>query len=196
LPTLVVKKGTTKTQQIVGSLLYYVCAVDPNLLVALGSIVSNQNKSTAQTADAITKILNYATTLMLVVIKCSALQMIIHVHSDASYLSEKKAQSLVGGFFLSSPKSISPNGPVHTVSHFMRNVMFSAAAAKIGTTFASVRAVIPLHQALIDLGHPQPPTPMSTDNSNTNGVLNESIRAKRTKAIDMRFHSVLETRNY
>jgi len=65
--------------------------------------------------------------------------------------------------------------------------MSSAAESEIGTAFANTHAAIPLRQALIDLGHPQPPTPICTDNSTANGFLNERIKAKRTKAIDMRF---------
>ena len=47
-PTLPVlnKKETTKIQHVMGSLLYYTRAVDPTLLVALGSIASSQNEPT------------------------------------------------------------------------------------------------------------------------------------------------------
>ena len=86
------KQETTKIQQIVSSLLYYARAVDPTLLVALGSIASDQNKPTASTAAAITQILNYVATHPLAMIKYTASQMILHVHSDASYLSEKKSK--------------------------------------------------------------------------------------------------------
>ena len=164
------KQETTKIQQIVSSLLYYARAVDPTLLVALGSIASDQNKPTASTAAAITQILNYVATHPLAMIKYTASQMILHVHSDASYLSEKKARSRAGGhFFLCSHKSVSPNGPVHTVSTIMKNVMASAAESEIGAAFDNAREALPLRQALIDLGHPQPPTPIRTDNSTANG---------------------------
>ena len=194
-PTLPIlpKKEITKIQQVVGSLLYYARAVDPTLLVALGSIASEQNKPTAKTAEAITKILNYVATHPLAVIKYHASPMILHVHSDASYLSEKKARSRAGGhFFLSAHKSISPNGPVHTVSNILRNVMASAAESEIGAAFTNAQAALPLRQALLDLGHPQPPTPIRTDNSTANGFLNETIKAKRTKAIDMRFYWLID----
>eukprot|EP00804_Cyclotella_cryptica_P014938 CCRYP_000561-RA/>CCRYP_000561-RA protein AED:0.47 eAED:0.47 QI:0/-1/0/1/-1/0/1/0/59 len=38
------------------------------------------------------------------------------------------------------------------------------------------------------MGHPQPPTPIQTDNSTALGVVNNTIQPKRTKAMDMRFH--------
>ena len=38
------------------------------------------------------------------------------------------------------------------------------------------------------MGHPQPPTPMETDNSTAFGIVNESVKQKRSKAMDMRYY--------
>eukprot|EP00804_Cyclotella_cryptica_P015615 CCRYP_003606-RB/>CCRYP_003606-RB protein AED:0.67 eAED:0.43 QI:0/-1/0/1/-1/0/1/0/166 len=38
------------------------------------------------------------------------------------------------------------------------------------------------------MGHPQPPTPIQTDNSTALGVVNNTIQPKCTKAMDMHFH--------
>ena len=38
------------------------------------------------------------------------------------------------------------------------------------------------------MGHPQPRTPIQTDNSTAEGVINNKIQPKRTKAMDMRYH--------
>ena len=38
------------------------------------------------------------------------------------------------------------------------------------------------------MGHPQPKTPIQTDNLTAEGVINIKIQPKRTKAMDMRFH--------
>ena len=70
--------------------------------------------------------------------------------------------------------------------------MASAVESEIGAAFTNAQAVLPLRQALIDLGHPQPPTPIRTDNSTANGFLHETIKAKRTKAIDMRFYWLID----
>jgi hypothetical protein len=37
------------------------------------------------------------------------------------------------------------------------------------------------------VGHPQPPTPIETDNNAAAGIANDSIKQKRSKAMDMRF---------
>jgi hypothetical protein len=41
---------------------------------------------------------------------------------------------------------------------------------------------------LEELGHPQPPTPLETDNITATGYSNGKIKQKRTKAIYMRFY--------
>jgi hypothetical protein len=38
------------------------------------------------------------------------------------------------------------------------------------------------------MGHPQPKTPIQTNNSMAEGVVNNRIQPKRTKAMDMHFH--------
>ena len=45
------------------------------------------------------------------------------------------------------------------------------------------------------MGHPQPPTPIQTDNSTANGVVNNIIQPKQMKAMDMRFHWLRDRMN-
>jgi hypothetical protein len=42
------------------------------------------------------------------------------------------------------------------------------------------------------LGYPQPKTPIQTNNSTAEGVINSKIQPKRTKSIDMRFEWLKE----
>jgi len=124
--------------------------------------------------------------------------MILHNHSDGSYLSEPKARSRVGGHFFLSQNPTDPtkppttpprnNGPIHTTSNILRHVMASAAEAEVGALFINSQDAIPLRNTLIELGHPQPPTPIQTDNSTAAGFANDTIKQKRSKAMDMRFY--------
>ena len=41
---------------------------------------------------------------------------------------------------------------------------------------------------LEELGYPQPPTPLQTDNSTASGIVNDTVKQRRSKAIDMRFY--------
>jgi hypothetical protein len=38
------------------------------------------------------------------------------------------------------------------------------------------------------MGHPQPPTPVTCDNSTAVGIANQTIKQRRSKAIDMRYY--------
>ena len=45
------------------------------------------------------------------------------------------------------------------------------------------------------MGHPQPATPVQVDNSTACGIANETIKQRRSKAIDMRFYWVQDRVN-
>ena len=124
--------------------------------------------------------------------------MVLHLHSDAYYISETGAISPVGGHYFLSNKSTDPtkppltdsplNGPIHTVSKILHNVMASAAEAEIGATFHNGQEAMPIRTTLQELGHPQPPTPIRVDNSTAEGFANGIIKQKISKAIYMRFY--------
>jgi hypothetical protein len=188
----------TRIQQIIGTLLYYSLAVDPTMLVALGTIAATQTQATEKTAQAVVQLLNYAATHPDATIRYRASDMILYIHSDGSYLSAPKARSRAGGHFFLSQHPTDPakaplnrprlNGPIHTTCHILRNVMASAAEAEVGALFLNGQDAIPLRTTLHELGHPQPPTPMQTDNSTAAGFANDTIKQKRSKAMDMRFY--------
>jgi hypothetical protein len=54
--------GTTRLQEIIGTLLYYARAVDPTMLVALGTLASAQANRTKATVTAVTQLLNCCAT--------------------------------------------------------------------------------------------------------------------------------------
>jgi hypothetical protein len=47
-----------------------------------------------------------------------------------------------------------------------------------------------IRNILNELGWPQPPTPIQTDNSCAAGITNGTIRQQKSKAMDMRFYWV------
>ena len=71
---------------IVGTLLYYSIAVDPTIITALCSISEQQEKGTEQTYANTLWLLNYATTHPNATIQYTASDMVLHIHSNASYL--------------------------------------------------------------------------------------------------------------
>ena len=66
--------------------------------------------------------------------------------------------------------------------------MSSAAEAEIGALYLNAQEAVYLRQILIKMGHSQPPTPIQTDNTNAERVVNHKIQPKRTKAMDMCFN--------
>jgi hypothetical protein len=77
---------------------------------------------------------------------------------------------------------------IHVPCHIMRKVLSSAAEAKLAGVFHNGKEACPLRACLTELGHPQPPTPIQTDNSTAAGIANNSVKQKRSKAMDMRFY--------
>ena len=86
-------------QDVVGTLLYYARAVNPTLLATLRKIASRQSAATEEVATMIKQLLEYVATHSNTGIRYVASDMILNLHSDASYLSEPKAKSRAGGHF-------------------------------------------------------------------------------------------------
>ena len=122
----------------------------------------------------------------------------LSIHSDASYLSEPNVKSRVGGYFYldgkeeQDPKAPTepPNGTVHVECSILKNIMSSAAESETGGLFKNGQSACPIRVALEEMGHPQQPTRIETDNTTADGIANGTVKAKRTKAMDMRFHWV------
>ena len=82
------------------------------------------------------------------------------------------------------------NGAIHINSSIMNNVMASATEAEVGALFYNAQDGCTFWQCLDFLGHPQPATPIQTDNACAEGIINDTVKQKRSKAIDMRFYWV------
>eukprot|EP00957_Ditylum_brightwellii_P144183 10985881-Ditylum_brightwellii.AAC.1 len=68
--------------------------------------------------------------------------------------------------------------------------MALTAEAEIGALYSNTRKSEELRLALTKMGHPQPPTPVLTDNSTACGIINKTVKQQHTHAIDMRFYWV------
>jgi hypothetical protein len=86
-------------QKVTGSVLYYARAVDPTVLIPLNDIATEQTKTTEKTQAAMNQLLDYLATHPDAAIRYHASVMILHIHSDASYLSVSNAGNRLGGLF-------------------------------------------------------------------------------------------------
>ena len=82
----------------------------------------------------------------------------------------------------------SNNDSIHNVAQIIKAVMSTAAEAELGALFINAREAVHMRNILEEMGHPQPPTPIQTDNSTVNEVVKNKVQSKRTKSMDMRFH--------
>ena len=82
-------------QKIIRTLLCYDIAIDSAMLIALGSVAFQQAKFATATYDEVILLLNYFASRLDAIIPCIASNMILHVHSNASYLSDPHAHSHV-----------------------------------------------------------------------------------------------------
>ena len=90
--------------------------------------------------------------------------MILYIHSDASYLSEPRSLSRAGGHYFLGDKRLGMttaptnrphlNGPFHSISRIMSNVMGSASEADIGAAYINGQEAVPIRTLLRELEHP------------------------------------------
>ena len=148
---------------------------------------ANPTKETLSHTD---QLLDYLATQEDVVLTYNRSEMVMAVHSDASYLCKPKAKSRAGGhFFMSTNAKIPPNnGAILNIAHITKHVMTSAMEAKLAALYIMAREVVYMRIILEEMGHKQLATPIQTDNAMAEAVINTKITPKRLKAMDMRFH--------
>ena len=185
-------KDTKWIQSVAGSFLYYARVIDYTLLPALNSLASQQSQPTENTRQIAHRLMDYAATYPNTFVRYKASDMVLNVDSDAAYLVAPKARSRIAGyFFLSSePTTTQPaqlNGAILVECKTLRHVVASAAEAETAGVFHNAHTAIPLRTILTALHHPQPPTPLKTDNTTTTGFIHNNIHQKRSKSWDMRY---------
>ena len=168
------------------------------MLTAIGSIATQQEKGTEKTYANTLWLLNYALTHLNTKIQYTASDIIHHIHSDASYLSKPRSHSRAGGHYLLGDKrpdmSKPPttrtrlNGPIHSISQIMSNEMSSAAKSEIGAGYINGQEAVPIRTLLLGLVHSQLAIPIQVNNFTADGFDNNTIKQKRSIAIDICFY--------
>ena len=136
------------------------------------------------------QLLDYLVTQEEAVITYHTSDMILAARSIASYLCKPKARSRAGShFFLSSNANITPNnGTILNIAYIIKHVMASATEAKLAALYIIACKAVYIRIILHELGHKQPATPLQTDNAMVDAIVNSKIQPKCTKAMNMRFH--------
>ena len=87
------KEKIKRIQGIVGSLLFYAQSIDSTFLVGLNSIATQQTSATDNTLKRTEDLLDYAAAHPNAKVRYRVSEMILRIHTDASYLSEPKSRA-------------------------------------------------------------------------------------------------------
>ncbi len=173
-------------QRVIRSILYYARAIDITVLMALSSIAIEQSKGITNTMTKTKQLLDYHATYPNATICVHASNMIMNIHSNASYLSEFDAHSRAcGHFFMGwSPTDGDPiqlNGAFFTLCAILWFVVASAAEAELGALFCNCKEGMIFRLTLKELGHPQPKTPIHCNNATAVGIANNTVKRQRSQ---------------
>ena len=177
-------------QEIVGVFLFYARAVDPLMITAINKIGSSQADATTNVLAQIDRFISYASRFPNSSMCIRASDMKLYGHSDASYLSEPNSRSRAGGYlFLGECKpGDTPNAAIQYFSVIISTVVSSATEAEYAALFMTGQSAVSIRHTLEDLGYPQGKTNIVCDNKCAVGIANKTLKQKRSKTIDMRYH--------
>ena len=144
------------------------------MLVGINKIGSEQALPTTDTIKKTKILVDYAATEPDAVIRFHASDMCLHIDSDTAYIVQPKASSHDAGHYYlreTPPPPLirpnpTPNIPIISRCQTIRTVISSAAEAETGAIFLNGKQDVHISTNLIEMGHPQPPTPTKADKSN------------------------------
>ena len=175
-------------QQVVGSILYYARAVDSLMLTAVCELSTLQSEPTTLTMTKMRRLLGYAAKHPNACIHIVPSEMLLRIQSDASHLSRPGSKSVAGGIhYLGTTDPYFLNSPIHVQSTTIPVNTAAVSESEYAGCFANGQVGTDERSVLSNLGYPQPPTVIYCDNLCAVGLATDTVRAKKSKAIDMRF---------
>jgi hypothetical protein len=112
------------------------------MLHMLSNLAASQTQGTQATTVQMVHFLNYCATYPEAKLRYRASDMILHIYSDASYLTKPEARSRAGGHHYLGNLPGQPsiiNGPILNLSKVLKGVMSSAAEAEIGALYLNAK---------------------------------------------------------
>jgi hypothetical protein len=87
------------------------------------------------------------------------------------------------------------NDAILIISTILKHVMLSEPEAEIGSVFINAKEATIICTTLEEMGNPQPPTTLETYSTTATEYSNDTIKQRRTCAMDMRFYWAKERVN-
>jgi hypothetical protein len=132
------------------------------------------------------QLLDYISTQQEAIITYRANDMLLSVHSIAGYCNKKKGTKPSRWPLLLFKPQLHPpeqqNNPYDCNNHQKCDVI--SGRSRTGGPIPQCKRVY-VRQILREMGHPQPPTPIQTDNTIVEGVVNNIAQPKHTKAMNI-----------
>jgi hypothetical protein len=94
------------------------------------------------------------------------------------------------GHKTSSPNKPLSNGPLLCHTTVLKHVVSSVAEAEFGALFVNAKEGTVTCTTLSEMGHIQDATELKTYNTTVDGINNNTVQQKPSKAMDMRFYWV------
>ena len=115
-------------------------------------------------------------------------EMLLRIQSGGSHLSRPHSKSVAGGIhYLGTTDPFFLNAPIHVQSTTIPVNTAAVSETEYAGCFANGQIGTDERSALKNLGYPQPPTIILCDNECAVGLASDTVRAKKSKAIDSRF---------
>ena len=149
------------------------------MLMDLSTIENDQDQAVNKTINNVEQFLNYLASNPNATMRYHALDMILNIHSDASYLLKQIYKSITSiTFFLvwipRDSELININSAVYTLCTIIKFMALSVAEADLGLIYPNKKEAHIMRLNLVELGHPHPPTPIHFDNTTSVGIVNET----------------------
>jgi hypothetical protein len=182
-------------QQALGGLLYYARAVGIDYTFGVNTMNSRQSDATEFTWSDFLHLMNFAATWPDCKLEYRPSDMVLILDADVSYLSESHARSRGAGVAYLGKKDDPTfiNGPIDVFSVILPTVVSSVCEGEYAAAFLMAQLAMPLRVQLKDLNYKQDMFPngstlLTTDNMCAEGIANNSMKLKRSRAMDMRYH--------
>ena len=180
--------------RLIGGFQYYVCSIESAWRPIISKLAQHAAKPTEKNWEELMWLCQHAYTHPNGSIVYRASDMQLKGHTDGSHQSEKNSRSRAAAYFYFGSADVNDttdlNGAILVDSAVISVVTASAAETEYAATFMGAINAEALRTIATDLGHPQGPTPLITDNKTVDGIVNNTCKQRRSKAMDMRFNWV------
>jgi hypothetical protein len=192
----------THIKSTVGSFRYYANAVAPHLIGPIAHI--KQASTTQNTVKQEARFLNWVYHHPHSRQRIYPSDMIIHGISDAAFNTLEGSKSMASGLaycgkpdYTGIDQPFHINSPVLCYASKLTHVVRTAHEAEYGAIYTLATKLLGCRETLINLGHPQPPTEISSDNQWATSLANGTMKKqKNSKVTVLEYHWIQDRKEF